>query len=121
MIDGPHIWAGRPDSRSIIARTFFASARRVSSGTAAIKSSTDTAVMAIGGWSGSDPSITLEQFQRDVADGDMGYFISGGGMGGGRGGSGAASEITAWVEANFTSSTVGSATVYVLSSGATGS
>ena len=82
--------------------------------------STDTAVMAIGGWSGTDPSITLAQFQQYVADGDISYFIAGGGMGGGMGGggnsSGVSSQITAWVEANFTSSTVGGTTVYDLSS-----
>ena len=45
---------------------------------------TDTAVMAIGGWS-SDPSPTLAQFQQYVANGDIGYFIAGGGQGGGAG------------------------------------
>ncbi|WP_353648660.1 hypothetical protein ABLG96_17810 [Nakamurella sp. A5-74] len=78
--------------------------------------STDTAVMAIGGWSGADPSITLAQFQREVEDGDISYFIAGGGMGGGGNGSGVSSQITTWVEANFTSSTVGGTTVYDLSS-----
>ncbi|MEJ7650552.1 MAG: hypothetical protein WKF57_16185 [Nakamurella sp.] len=78
--------------------------------------STDTAVMAIGGWSGTDPSITLAQFQQYVADGDMSYFIAGGGTGGGGNSSGVSSQITAWVEANFTSSTVGGTTVYDLSS-----
>lgn len=78
--------------------------------------STHTAVMAIGGWSGTDDAPTLAQFQQYVADGDISYFIaSGGGMGAGRGGStGSASEITAWVEATFTATTVGGATVYDL-------
>ena len=35
--------------------------------------------MAIGGFTGSDPSPTLAQFQQYVADGDISYFISGGG------------------------------------------
>lgn len=75
----------------------------------------DTAVMAIGDWTGSDPSITLAQFQQYVADGDIRYFLSGGGMGGGgRGGSGAAAEITAWVHSTFTATAVGTATVYDL-------
>ncbi len=73
--------------------------------------STDTAVMAISGWSGADPSITLAQFQREVEDGDISYFIAGGGNG-----SGVSSQITTWVEANFTYSTVGGTTVYDLSS-----
>ncbi len=72
---------------------------------------TDTAVMAIGGFSG-DPYPTLEQFQQYVADGDISYYISGGGMGGGRGGTNSA--IEEWVQANFTSSTVGGVTVYNL-------
>ena len=71
---------------------------------------TDTAVMAIGGFSG-DPYPTLAQFQQYVADGDISYYIAGGGMGGGRGGN---SEIAQWVEANFTASTVGGVTVYDL-------
>ena len=54
---------------------------------------------------------TLAQFQQYVADGDISYYIAGGGMGGGRGGN---SEIAQWVEANFTASTVGGVTVYDL-------
>ena len=80
--------------------------------------STDTAVMAIGGFSGSDPSPTLAAFQQDVAEGRISYFIAGGGMGGG--GSGAGSEISAWVQANFTAVTVGNATVYDLTASGTG-
>ena len=41
---GPHIRAGSPDTRSSIARTFFASSRRCGSGTASKKSSTLTSV-----------------------------------------------------------------------------
>jgi 4-amino-4-deoxy-L-arabinose transferase-like glycosyltransferase len=80
--------------------------------------STDTAVMAIGGWSGSDDSPTLAQFQEYVKEGKITYFIAGGGMGGGMGGQGggtsSASEITSWVEANFTATTIGGTTVYKL-------
>lgn len=72
---------------------------------------TDTAVMAIGGFSG-DPYPTLAQFQQYVADGDISYYIAGGGMGGG--GRGGNSEIAQWVEANFTAATVGGVTVYDL-------
>jgi 4-amino-4-deoxy-L-arabinose transferase-like glycosyltransferase len=74
---------------------------------------TEHSVMPIGGFNGSDPSPTLAQFQQYVADGEIHYFIAGGGgmMGGG---TGTASEITAWVEANFTSTTVGSVTLYDL-------
>ena len=84
---------------------------------------TDKAVMAIGGFTGSDPSPTLAEFQQYVANGEIGYFIAGGGMGGGGMGGGTSStgsEITAWVEANFTATTVGSTTVYDLTTAATG-
>ncbi|WP_345943528.1 glycosyltransferase family 39 protein [Streptomyces sp. SID8352] len=71
-------------------------------------------VMAVGGFNGTDPSPTLEQFRRYVADGRVHYFIAGGAGGGMRGGDGTASEITAWVEANFEEVTAGSATFYDL-------
>ena len=83
---------------------------------------TDKAIMGIGGFTGSDPAPTLAEFQQYVADGDISYFIAGGGMGGGGGrggGSGSGSEIAAWVEANFTSTTVGGTTVYDLTSAQT--
>lgn len=90
-------------------------------------------VMAIGGFNGSDPSPTLAQFKKYVAEGKIHYFVSGGGMGGGmRGGtageggggmgggpggmgsSGTSSQISSWVTENFTEVTVGSATFYDL-------
>ena len=81
---------------------------------------TEEAVMAIGGFNGSDPSPTLAEFQAYVAAGKIHYFIAGGGMGGGPGGSGSntSSEISSWVEANFESTTVGGVTLYDLSGGA---
>ncbi|KAF2779046.1 glycosyltransferase family 39 protein [Streptomyces sp. OM5714] len=73
-------------------------------------------VMAIGGFNGTDPSPTLAQFKKYVADGRIHYFI-GGGAGGGMGGdSGTASRITSWVEAHFKEVAVGSATFYDLTS-----
>lgn len=69
-------------------------------------------VMAIGGFNGSDPSPTLAQFKKYVAAGKIHYFVAGGG--GGMGGSGTASRISAWVTENFTEVTVGSATFYDL-------
>ncbi|WP_062464055.1 glycosyltransferase family 39 protein [Demequina soli] len=76
-------------------------------------------VMAIGGFNGSDPAPTLEEFQQYVAQGKVHYFIGGGGFGGQNGGSEASSEIATWVEQNFTAQTVDGVTVYDLSSGAT--
>ncbi|MGK3091165.1 ArnT family glycosyltransferase [Streptomyces sp. WAC01490] len=99
-------------------------------------------VMAIGGFNGSDPSPTLAQFKKYVAEGKIHYFVSGGiggggmggggmeggagmgggGMGGGGiggggiggGGTGTSSQISSWVTENFTEVTVGSATFYDL-------
>ncbi|MEV7049918.1 ArnT family glycosyltransferase [Streptomyces anulatus] len=68
-------------------------------------------VMAIGGFNGSDPSPTLAQFKKYVAEGKIHYFVSGGGMGGN---SGTSSQISSWVTENFTAVTVGSATFYDL-------
>jgi hypothetical protein len=70
------------------------------------------AVIAIGGWNGSDPAPTLAQFQQWVSEGRISYYVSGGGMGGGPGRGN--SEIAQWVAANYTASTVGGATVYDL-------
>jgi len=76
--------------------------------------------MAIGGFNGSDPAPSLEQFQRYVAEGRIHYFLGGGRMGGrSMGGSDSAQQISAWVAANFQASSVGGATVYDLASGAT--
>ncbi|MEU6123546.1 glycosyltransferase family 39 protein [Streptomyces sp. NPDC047123] len=81
-------------------------------------------VMAIGGFNGSDPSPTLAQFKRYVADGRVHYFIgsgtggeggrAGGAMGGGPGGGGTASALTSWVTSSFEKVTVGDATFYDL-------
>ncbi|MER6836346.1 glycosyltransferase family 39 protein [Streptomyces cellulosae] len=76
-------------------------------------------VMAVGGFNGTDPSPTLAQFQQYVKDGRIHYFVSSGGTGGGGGrggadGTGTSSQITAWVQENFTQVTAGSATFYDL-------
>jgi 4-amino-4-deoxy-L-arabinose transferase-like glycosyltransferase len=77
-------------------------------------------VMAIGGFNGSDPSPTLEQFKQYVADGKIHYFI-GGGIGGTRnGGSDASSKISEWVLANFKATTVGGTTLYDLTASTAG-
>jgi 4-amino-4-deoxy-L-arabinose transferase-like glycosyltransferase len=72
------------------------------------------AVMAIGGFTGSDPAPTLAQFKAYVAAGDITYYIAGSSGGGPGGGSGSASGITSWVEAHYKATTIGGQTVYVL-------
>ncbi|MBB5113702.1 4-amino-4-deoxy-L-arabinose transferase-like glycosyltransferase [Micromonospora echinospora] len=76
-------------------------------------------VMPIGGFNGSDPSPTLTEFQRYVADGRIHYFLGGGGFRA-NGGSNASAEIAAWVAGTFTATTVDGVTVYDLSSGKRG-
>ncbi|WP_433211145.1 ArnT family glycosyltransferase [Dactylosporangium sp. CS-047395] len=76
---------------------------------------TELPVMAIGGFNGSDPAPSLAQFQQYVRDGKIHYFIGGSGLGGqSNGGSSVSAEIAAWVEANYTATTVGNTTLYDL-------
>ena len=70
-------------------------------------------VMAIGGFNGSDPSPTLAEFQQDVAQGKIHYFIANS-IGTSNGGSNVSGQIADWVEQNYTATTVGDATVYDL-------
>jgi hypothetical protein len=66
-----------------------------------------TQVIAIGGWSGGDPAPTLAEFQQYVADGQISYYVSGGGMRGD-------STIGEWVAEHYQGATVGGQTVYDL-------
>jgi hypothetical protein len=80
---------------------------------ASLELATGTAVMSTGGWGGSDSAVTLEQFQADVASGQISYYI-GGGPGGDS--DSTSSQIAEWVAANYTATTVGGQTVYDLQS-----
>ncbi len=68
-------------------------------------------VMPIGGFNGSDPSPTLEQFQTLVDSGEIHYYVSGGSL---TGGSQDSSEIAQWVMATFSPTTVDGVTLYDL-------
>ena len=95
-------------------------AATVSSMTAApLELETGKAVMAIGGFNGSDQAITLARFKQLVAAGKIHYYVAGGGggFGGPGGGRGGSTEIESWVASTFTARTVGGATVYDLTSG----
>ena len=76
-------------------------------------------VMAIGGFNGSDPSPTLAQFQQYVQEGKIHYFIGSGTGGASAGGSNDSTKIAQWVAATFTAKTVGSTTVYDLTTSTT--
>jgi hypothetical protein len=75
-------------------------------------------VMPLGGFTGTDPSPALERFRKPVEEGRIHYFAGGGtGMPGGGGqGSSPATRISAWVEENFTATTVDGVTLYDLTS-----
>ena len=75
-------------------------------------------VMAIGGFNGTDPAPTLAQFQQYVRDGKIHYFVGCGSGPGSASTSSSASQISAWVQQNFTATTVGGVTVYDLTTSA---
>jgi 4-amino-4-deoxy-L-arabinose transferase-like glycosyltransferase len=82
---------------------------------AGLQIATQLPVMSVGGFNGSDPSPTLEQFQRYVADGRIHYFAaSGRGFGMQNGGSDAGSSINSWVQDNFEAVAIGGSTFYDL-------
>ncbi|WP_138443948.1 ArnT family glycosyltransferase [Sinomonas susongensis] len=100
--------------------TKWSAATNGSNSAASLELASNTNVIAMGGFTGSDPYPSLDQFKTMVANGEISYYIAGGGMGGGGfggrgGGSGSdTSAITQWVESNFQATTVGSTTVYKL-------
>jgi hypothetical protein len=82
---------------------------------AALALASDTTVMGIGGFSGSDPAPTLQEFQALVAADEVRWFVDGGagqGPGDGQQQPGPGSEILAWVQDTFLPTTVGDRTVY---------
>lgn len=71
-------------------------------------------VMAVGGFNGTDPAPTLEQFQRYVREKKIHYFIGGGMPGRAGSGSDAAQRIAEWVQENFTAQVIDGVTLYDL-------
>ncbi|KOX24748.1 glycosyl transferase [Saccharothrix sp. NRRL B-16348] len=74
-------------------------------------------VMAVGGFNGTDPAPTLEQFQELVRSGRIHYFL-GGAMMPAETGSDASQRIAEWVADTFTATTVDDVDVYDLTAGA---
>jgi 4-amino-4-deoxy-L-arabinose transferase-like glycosyltransferase len=95
--------------------TRWAAAGIGSMGVSGLELETGKSLMAIGGFSGGDNSPTLAQFQSYVADHQVRYFIASDRGGPRHDNTGAAQEITQWVEQNFTAIDVGGTTVYDLS------
>jgi 4-amino-4-deoxy-L-arabinose transferase-like glycosyltransferase len=76
---------------------------------------TELPVMPLGGFNGSDPSPTLAEFQRYVADGRVHWFIPGGIGLRSRSGSNSAHAIAAWVAENYHAQTIDGVQLYDLS------
>lgn len=75
-------------------------------------------IMAVGGFNGTDPSPTLEEFQAHVAERQIHYFIRGkmmiGHWGGATTGSRESADIAEWVETHYTPLTVDRVVIYDL-------
>ena len=85
-----------------------------SMGASSLELKTGASIMAIGGFTGSDNSPTLEQFQGYVANHEVRYFISRGHDGPVRRESGSANDISTWVTQNFRPIDLAGTTVYDL-------
>jgi hypothetical protein len=104
------------------------------SSAASLELASGTAVLGVGGFMGSDPYPTLDQFKAYQASGQIRYFVVGpifgsrfgGGFPGGDGGdpgrgrpgefaNGTGTQISQWVKENFTPITVDGQTIYNLS------
>jgi hypothetical protein len=108
------------------AGTTWSAATATTMAAAGMELASGTSVMGIGGFSGSDPTPTLDQFRAYVTAGKIHYFVEsappsdgrgGNGPGAGRGGRGvrgAVIPIQDWVHAHYTGTPVGAETVYDL-------
>lgn len=74
--------------------------------------STGRGVMSMGGFSGSDDALSLEQLQAYVASGELRFIVAGGSRGGPSGGS-STSEVSSWVTSACTVLTVDGAATAV--------
>jgi 4-amino-4-deoxy-L-arabinose transferase-like glycosyltransferase len=68
-----------------------------------IQLTTGQPVMAMGGFTGSDPAPSIEQLQSYVTSGRLRFVLLGGGVGGGRGGPGDSSgSVSEWIASSCT-------------------
>ena len=78
-----------------------------------IELATGLPVMAMGGFTGSDPWPSLEKLQEYIASGQLRFVVVGGGLGGGIGGFGGnSSSVENWVASNCTAVTSVSSSLY---------
>lgn len=81
--------------------TWLVATSSAQSGAGIILQSGGRAVIAMGGFTGSDPAMSLAQIKSYIATGELHYvLVGGGGMGGGPGGGQANSAATAYVQSS---------------------
>ncbi|KUH86553.1 glycosyl transferase [Mycobacterium sp. GA-1999] len=113
---GPRAATDNPALEGLVegAETRWAAATIGSMTASRLELKTGVSIMAIGGFTGSDNSPTLAQFQAYVADGQVRYFIADTHGGPPGHNSGSATDIAAWVQQTFAPIDVDGATVYDL-------
>jgi 4-amino-4-deoxy-L-arabinose transferase-like glycosyltransferase len=118
LLDSPTPGQALSATLSADAHDFTWAAATVGSNNAAgYQLATGAPIMAIGGFNGTDPSPTLEVFQRYVADRQIHYFIRGKmtiGHWGPSTGSSESADIAEWVETHYTPQTVDRVLIYDL-------
>jgi 4-amino-4-deoxy-L-arabinose transferase-like glycosyltransferase len=119
LLDSPTPGPALSATLSADARDFTWAAAVVGSNNAAgYQLASGAPIMAVGGFNGTDPSPTLEEFQAYVAERQIHYFIRGkmmiGHWGGGTTGSRESADIAEWVETRYTPQTVDRVIVYDL-------
>ncbi|GAA0296094.1 hypothetical protein GCM10010302_38480 [Streptomyces polychromogenes] len=134
LLDGARVSAAAKAAlRADADRYTWAAAAIGSQNAASYQLASGRPVMPLGGFNGSDPSPTPEQFKAYVKAGKIHYFIAQGGpegggesrTGGGPGGQGGpggsvSTAVESWVKANFKAVTIGGATFYDLTAPSTG-
>jgi 4-amino-4-deoxy-L-arabinose transferase-like glycosyltransferase len=119
LLDSPSPGAALTGALSADAQDFTWAAATVGSNNAAgYQLASGAPVMALGGFNGTDPSPTLAQFQRYVADRQIHYFIRGeimiGHWGRSTTGSRESADIADWVETHYTPLTIDRVVIYDL-------
>ncbi len=119
LLDAPKPGPGLTATLAADADDFtWAAATTGSNNAAGYQLASGAPVMAVGGFNGTDPSPTLEQFQRLVAEKKIHYFIRGrvmiGRWGGAASGSREAESIASWVERHFSPITMDRSVLYDL-------
>ncbi|MFF4577847.1 glycosyltransferase family 39 protein [Streptomyces sp. NPDC001389] len=137
LLDGARVSAeAKAALRADADRHTWAAAAIGSQNAASYQLASGRPVMPLGGFNGSDPSPTPEQFKAYVKAGRIHWFIAQGGLEGGAGGGesraagraggqggpggSTSTAIDSWVRATFKPTTIGGATFYDLTAPSTG-